>query len=110
MQAPGTDAGMVGVLKHGRGRLGGEAYFVPRSGNDQPINGKGLQEDDGYLMTFVIDEESGESELVVYDAKQISDVPVARARVSGRRCPLGFHCTWLSADELAAQKNAPDHS
>ncbi|KAI3427019.1 hypothetical protein D9Q98_006961 [Chlorella vulgaris] len=78
--APGTDAGMVGVLKHGRGRLGGEAYFVPRSGNDQPINGKGLQEDDGYLMTFVIDEESGESELVVYDAKQISDVPVARAR------------------------------
>jgi carotenoid cleavage dioxygenase len=106
---PGENAGLVAAIKHGGQRLGGEAYFVPRpAATTKPGRGKGAPpaEDDGYLMTFVTDAATGKSELVVYDASSMSSVPVARLRIP-HRVPLGFHCTWVTAAELAAQRN-PD--
>jgi hypothetical protein len=41
-------------------------------------------EDDGYLMTYVHDETTGESDLVVYDAKTMSSTPVARVPLPHR--------------------------
>jgi len=97
LAAPGPQAAVVGVLEHGAGRLGGEAYFVPKEG--------GTDEDDGYLMTYVFDGAKDCSELVVYDAKTMSSTPVARVLLP-QRVPHGFHCTWVTEEQLAAQRKA----
>ena len=44
---------MLGVLYFGPGRFGSEAIFVPRD------SGPDLEEDDGYLICFVHDENIG---------------------------------------------------
>jgi carotenoid cleavage dioxygenase len=80
---------------HGKNRSGGEGVFVPRPG--------AKAEDDGWLLTFVHDEGSGESELVVIDAASFTDQPVARVKMP-RRVPFGFHGAWVSAAEIAAQR------
>jgi carotenoid cleavage dioxygenase len=80
---------------HGQNRSGGEGVFVPRPG--------AKAEDDGWLLTFVHDEGSGESELVVIDAARFTDRPVARVKMP-RRVPFGFHGAWVSAEEIASQR------
>ena len=72
----------------GRGRLPGEASFVPREG--------ATAEDDGYLMTYVFDAEAEASEFVIYDASTMSDEPVATVHLP--RVPFGFHGNWVPAD------------
>jgi carotenoid cleavage dioxygenase len=80
---------------HGPNRHGGEGVFVPRPG--------ARGEDDGWLLTFVHDEGSGESELVVIDAARFTDRPVARVLIP-QRVPFGFHGAWISAEEIASQR------
>jgi carotenoid cleavage dioxygenase-like enzyme len=77
----------------GQGRYGGEAVFAPRPGAST--------EDDGWLITFVYDEGSGTSELVVVDAQDITGEPVARVMIH-QRVPYGFHGTWVSEAQLKA--------
>jgi carotenoid cleavage dioxygenase len=79
---------------HGPGRLGGEGVFVPRPG--------GSEEDDGWLMTYVFDQGSGTSELVVIDALAFAEPPVARVKIPAR-IPHGFHGIWLPDSAIAAQ-------
>lgn len=81
---------------HGPNRSGGEGVFVPRPG--------AKAEDDGWLLTFVHDEGSGESELVVVDAAQFTDRPVARVKLP-QRVPFGFHGAWVSSAEMALQRD-----
>jgi len=50
----------------GSKRFGGESIFVPRS----PEEG-GMEEDDGFLMTFVWDAGTKTSFLVVHDARTL---------------------------------------
>lgn len=76
----------------GEGRYGGEAVFAPRPG--------ATTEDDGWLITFVHDEASGSSELVVVDAQNVAAEPVARV-IMPRRVPYGFHGAWVSEEQLA---------
>lgn len=52
------------------GRYGSEARFAPRTG--------ATHEDDGYLVSFVIDENRGTSECILIDARRFSDGPVRR--------------------------------
>lgn len=80
---------------HGKGRSGGEGVFVPRPG--------GKAEDDGWVITFVHDEASNQSELVVIDATRFTDAPVARVKMPGR-VPFGFHGAWIGAAEIEAQR------
>ncbi len=54
----------------------------------------GSAEDDGWLLAFVTDEATGQSELVVLDARDIEADPVARIEMP-RRVPIGFHANWL---------------
>ncbi|OUL26908.1 9-cis-epoxycarotenoid dioxygenase [Nostoc sp. T09] len=75
----------------GEGRYGGEAVFAPRPG--------AINEDDGWLITFVYDEGSGTSELVVVNAQDITSEPVARVIIP-QRVPYGFHGTWVSEEQL----------
>lgn len=70
----------------GAGRLGGEPVFVPAAG--------ATAEDDGYLLSFVFDEASQKSELVIVDAGNMAAEPVARVHLP-TRVPAGFHGSWI---------------
>mgnify|MGYP001418654134 CR=1 FL=1 len=71
---------------YGEGRVGAETVFVPRPG--------GVDEDDGWIVTFVIDATSGASELVVIDARDFTRPPIAKVQLP-RRVPFGFHAHWV---------------
>ncbi len=82
---------------HGKDRFGGEPVFVPRDG--------GVSEDDGWLVTFVYDGQSGGSEFVVLDAADIATRPVARV-VLPQRVPYGFHGAWITANQIANSRES----
>ena len=71
-----------------KGVYGSEPAFGPRDG--------ALEEDDGYVVTFVTDAKSGASEALVIDAKNFSAPPVARVQLP-QRVPAGFHGVWAAA-------------
>ena len=78
-----------------RGWFGGETVFAPREG--------GTAEDDGWLLTFVVEEASGASELYVIDARNVELPPVARVPIP-QRVPTGYHSWWVPAGDLATQR------
>ncbi|MGK7914272.1 MAG: carotenoid oxygenase family protein [Prochloraceae cyanobacterium] len=80
------------IYKFGEGRFGGEAVFVSK------VNP--LSEDDGYLITFVHDENSETSELVIVDAKEFDNGVIARVIIP-QRVPYGFHGLWISQSDLS---------
>ena len=67
----------------------GEAVFAPVEIQHS--------EDDGYLMLFVYDASSAESEFVILDAKQFTSPPLARIQMP-RRIPNGFHGSWMPGE------------
>ena len=69
------------------GRTGSEATFVPAT------NGK--DEDDGYLLSYVFDPAENASELVILNAKEMTDEPIARIHLQAR-VPEGFHGCWIA--------------
>jgi carotenoid cleavage dioxygenase len=90
-----TDAGTSATHRYPAGWFGGETAFCPREGASG--------EDDGYLCTFVANEATGESELYVIDARDVAREPVARVKIP-QRVPTGYHTWWVSAADLAAQR------
>jgi carotenoid cleavage dioxygenase len=89
-----TFAGATDRHWFGPGRWGSEAPFAPRR------SGAGRAEDDGYLVSFVHDENEDRSEVVVLDAQDLAAGPLARVLLRGR-VPIGFHAVWVRADQLA---------
>ncbi|MDH4276482.1 MAG: carotenoid oxygenase family protein [Acidimicrobiia bacterium] len=77
---------------HGPGRAAGEAVFVARDG--------GESEDDGWLLTFVHDQNEGSAEFVVLDARDFERGYVARVPLP-QRVPFGFHGNWISDRAVA---------
>ena len=75
------------------GQGGSEPVFAPRTG--------AKDEDDGYVITFVTHTETGESEVLILDAKKFADGPIARIPLPSR-VPAGFHATWADGDKIAA--------
>ncbi|WP_410650928.1 carotenoid oxygenase family protein [Amycolatopsis sp. cmx-4-54] len=90
-------AGTKTEHRFGPGRWGSEAPFAPR-------DGAAAGSDDGYLVTFVQDEREGRSELDVFDAADLAAGPVARVLLP-QRVPLGFHATWVRADQLEPSRS-----
>lgn len=94
------ESGFDGIIKYdlvneasvhysyGPGRLGGEPIFAPKPG--------GLNEEDGWVIGFVWDEELQRSECIVLDASRFEDGPIARI-VMPARVPFGFHSAWVDA-------------
>ncbi|MDX1650634.1 MAG: carotenoid oxygenase family protein, partial [Myxococcota bacterium] len=70
----------------GEGVRPGEPVFVP--------DPDGSADDEGWVLTYVHDENRGESALVVLDASRFEAPPVARVPLP-RRVPYGFHGSWL---------------
>ena len=74
-------------IEFGRGRVPGEAVFVPSA---SPAG-----EDDGWLMTYVYDADSNSSRFVIMDAATMDNAPVATVQLP--RVPSGFHGNWIPA-------------
>ncbi|GKV27489.1 hypothetical protein SLEP1_g36659 [Rubroshorea leprosula] len=85
-----------GLFDLGAGRFGSEAIFVPR----EP--GTTSEEDDGYLIFFVHDENTGKSSVCVLDAKTMSRDPVAVVDLP-HRVPYGFHAFFVTEEQLREQ-------
>ena len=79
-----------------KGWFGGELVFCPRDGSDAA---RDLDDADGYVMTFVVEEATGRSELQIFDAQYIEEGPVTRAAIHDR-VPTGFHAWWVGSNEL----------
>ncbi|XP_024524260.1 zeaxanthin 7,8(7',8')-cleavage dioxygenase, chromoplastic-like [Selaginella moellendorffii] len=78
-----------------RGQFCGQPFFV--------VNGE--EEDDGYVLSYIHNEESGVSELLVMDAKS----PMLETVVSielPTRVPYGFHGIFINSDQIANQNHA----
>ncbi|XP_031273702.1 carotenoid 9,10(9',10')-cleavage dioxygenase 1-like [Pistacia vera] len=82
-----------GIFDLGPGRFGSEAVFVPRE------LGISSEEDDGYLIFFVHDENTGKSAVYVIDAKTMSADPVAIVELP-HRVPYGFHGIFVTEEQL----------
>jgi len=67
------------------GHVYGEMFFVPRSSD--------ADEDDGWLMGFRYRLDGGNTDLMVFSAKDITADPVATVHLPVR-VPMGFHGWW----------------
>ncbi|XP_075645811.1 carotenoid 9,10(9',10')-cleavage dioxygenase 1-like [Castanea sativa] len=85
-----------GIYDLGPGRFGSEAIFVPR------VPGITSEEDDGFLIFFVHDENDGKSSVHVIDAKTMSADPVAVVEIP-HRVPYGFHAFFVTEEQLQEQ-------
>jgi carotenoid cleavage dioxygenase len=77
------------VVRHGRGRHGGEHIFVPKRDAPPEV---------GWLIGFVWDSTTGRSEVVAFDSERLDAGPVARIHLP-RRVPFGFHVSWFPKGE-----------
>jgi carotenoid cleavage dioxygenase len=79
-------AGRAEVHDYGPGRAASEPVFVAREG--------GVDEDAGWVLSYVYDAERNASDVVILDAKDFSGRPVATIALPVR-VPFGFHGNWL---------------
>lgn len=87
------EAGTSAAHSYPAGRFGSEVVFAPRVGASG--------EDDGYLVSFVACEATGESEVYVLDAKDVTRAPLARVKLP-QRVPTGYHAWWIPAEQIPA--------
>ena len=80
------ETGEVVFHDHGEGRFGGEPIFVPREGS--------TSEEDGWVLVCVNDRVGSPAELVILNANDIEEKPVARIHLP-QRVPDGFHGAWV---------------
>nr|DAD43296.1 TPA_asm: hypothetical protein HUJ06_001526 [Nelumbo nucifera] len=78
------------------GCFGGEPFFVAR---DVSVPDDQLDEDDGYLVSYVHDESTGESKFMVMDAKSPNLDVVAAVKLP-QRVPYGFHGHFVREKDL----------
>ncbi|CAA6657941.1 unnamed protein product [Spirodela intermedia] len=95
MEKKGGDC-VVASRIYGPRRFGGEPVFVPAL-----VEGEG--EDDGYLVTYLHDENTRESSFLVMDARS-PDLEVVAEVSLPCRVPYGFHGLFVTAEELRSQK------
>ncbi|KAM1739086.1 hypothetical protein ACFX11_014837 [Malus domestica] len=79
---------------YGPNCYGGEPFFVAR----EPEN-PNVEEDDGYVVSFVHDEKTGESKFLVMDAKS-PQLDIVAALKLPRRVPYGFHGLFVKESDL----------
>jgi all-trans-8'-apo-beta-carotenal 15,15'-oxygenase len=80
--------GRVETVSPGPGQYPSEPIFVPRLG--------ATGEDEGYLLSLVYDSRRHASHVAVFDARRLTQGPVARAWFS-HHIPFTVHGLWVSA-------------
>lgn len=70
-----------------------ETIFVPRP------DATAEAEDDGWLLNYVHDESTNQSELLILSAQNLSGEAIARVLIP-QRVPYGFHATWVNQDQI----------
>jgi carotenoid cleavage dioxygenase len=70
------------------GQHAGEWLFIPADGESA--------EDAGYLLSYLFDDATRTSQLVIIDASEVKAGPVARVALP-QRVPYGFHAAWVPA-------------
>ncbi|KAH7548604.1 hypothetical protein JRO89_XS14G0178200 [Xanthoceras sorbifolium] len=85
---------IVSSRMYGGGCYGGEPFFVAK----EPDNPE-AEEDDGYVVSYVHDEKSGESRFLVMDAKSPCLDIVAAVKLPGR-VPNGLHGLFVRKNDL----------
>ncbi len=86
-----TEKNTSTVYEYGKNKSGSESPFIPKP-NAQ-------SEDDGYVISFVTDASTEKSEVVILDAQNIDQEPLARILLP-QRVPLGFHACWVDGDRM----------
>ena len=84
--------GTIEVHDFGPGCATQEMVFVPRDPNasiDDPVN-----EDDGWVMSYVHDATTNTANVVILEAQDFSGEPVATVHLP-QRVPFGFHGNWV---------------
>ncbi|KAL6997891.1 putative carotenoid cleavage dioxygenase 4, chloroplastic [Sarracenia purpurea var. burkii] len=84
----------VGCRIFGQQCYGGEPFFVAREPNNP-----GADEDDGYVVTYVHNENTKESSFLVMDAKSPNLDIVAIVKLP-QRVPYGFHGLFVRDEDL----------
>jgi len=77
--------------EYGKNKYGSESPFISRPNP--------TAEDDGYVISFVTDARENTSEVVILDAQNIDQAPLARI-ILPQRVPLGFHACWVDGERL----------
>ncbi|MEE4199442.1 carotenoid oxygenase family protein [Erythrobacter sp.] len=88
-----TKTGEEQVYRLPDGVYASESPMVPRK--------NASAEDDGYLVTFLIDENTQSSQLAILDASDIAAGPIARAALP-HKISSGVHATFVTHAQLAA--------
>ncbi len=78
---------------YGEGRVTMEPVFVAKE--------NAAAEDEGWLMSYVFDKNTNRSDVVILDAQNFEDDPVAVIHLPVR-VPFGFHGNWVNDSELKA--------
>ncbi|MGB1615869.1 MAG: carotenoid oxygenase family protein [Pseudomonadales bacterium] len=68
-------------------QMAGEPIFVPSA--------EATLEDDGYLLSFVFDQSTESSRVIILDAKDVEAEPIGEIELP-QRVPFGFHGSWIS--------------
>eukprot|EP01094_Clydonella_sp_ATCC50884_P009123 TRINITY_DN18656_c0_g1_i1.p1 TRINITY_DN18656_c0_g1~~TRINITY_DN18656_c0_g1_i1.p1 ORF type:complete len:522 (+),score=198.22 TRINITY_DN18656_c0_g1_i1:143-1708(+) len=89
-------ASVLGQIKYGEHKFGGECQFV---------GARGGAEGEGYLMTFVTDEQTLSSEFWVLDATTMDSNPIAVVKLP-QRVPYGFHGIFVEEEKILNQREA----
>ncbi|KAK4368816.1 hypothetical protein RND71_012608 [Anisodus tanguticus] len=85
---------IVACRKFGEGCFCGEPFFVAKDPNNPEAD-----EDDGYVVSYVHNEKTGESRILVMDAKSPNLDIVAAVKLPGR-VPYGFHGLLVRESDL----------
>ncbi|KAK6235301.1 hypothetical protein SCA6_010638 [Theobroma cacao] len=87
----------VGKRFYGPGCFGGEPLFMTKDRENNFDSDD--EEDEGYVMSYVHNEETGESKFLVMDAKS-PELNIVAAVKLPRRVPYGFHGLFFSKQDL----------
>ena len=79
-------------MKLAHGRYGSEPVFAPRIG--------ATVEDDGYLLSFITDENTQTAECIVIDAQHFAEGPVCRIALP-HKLSSGTHSWWADRPNRA---------
>jgi carotenoid cleavage dioxygenase len=104
-----TQTGEEQVFRLPEGVYASESPMIPRKpasnsaavGQQEARSSSAAEggEDSGYLVTFLIDENTGTSECAILDASDVTKGPICRLALPHKICS-GTHSVWVEHDQL----------